>query len=95
MDLIREQCKAIDPTRPAYDVCLDEFEKGMTTQQLDKIFAQVGWQHSIRFQAASWAVRAHAGVGRQAEVVVSGYDVARQLSIPVKDRVSCVVMHMH
>eukprot|EP00891_Asterochloris_glomerata_P006465 jgi/Astpho2/6465/Aster-06934 len=41
VDLIREQCAAIDPTRPAYDVCLDEFEKGMTTQQLDKIFAQV------------------------------------------------------
>ena len=48
VDLIREQCAAIDPTRPAYDVCLDEFEKGMTTQQLDKIFAQVGCQHAVR-----------------------------------------------
>ena len=79
MDLIREQCKAIDPNRPAYDVCLDEFEKGMTTQQLDKIFAQVAWQHFITCQAASGAGRAYVAVGRQAEAVVYGCDVIGQL----------------
>ena len=79
VDLIQEQCKAIDPTRPAYDVCLDEFEKGMTTQQLDKIFAQVGWQQFVGCQAASWAGKAHVAAGRQAEPVVYGCDVVRQL----------------
>ena len=63
---------AIDPTRPAYDVCLDEFEKGMTTEQLDKIFAQVGRQHCIRLHAAMWAGRARVAVGRQAEPFVHG-----------------------
>ena len=85
VDLIREQCKAIDPSRPAYDVCLDEFEKGMTTQQLDKIFAQVGWQHFVRCQSVSRAGRAYVAVDRQAQPVMYGGDTVRQLWTSVTD----------
>lgn len=31
----------IDPSRDAYDVLLDDFEKGMTAARLDEIFAEV------------------------------------------------------
>eukprot|EP00873_Tetraselmis_striata_P036931 jgi/Tetstr1/457195/TSEL_043844.t1 len=41
VELVREKCAIIDPTRPAYDVCLDDFEKGMTAARLDTIFATV------------------------------------------------------
>uniref|UniRef100_A0A7S1WYZ1 Carboxypeptidase n=1 Tax=Tetraselmis chuii TaxID=63592 RepID=A0A7S1WYZ1_9CHLO len=37
--LTRERCAIIDPSRPAYDVCLDDFEKGMTSDRLDTIFS--------------------------------------------------------
>lgn len=32
----------IDPSAPAYDVLLDDFEKGLTSARLDAVFAQVG-----------------------------------------------------
>ncbi|KAK9815482.1 hypothetical protein WJX72_004432 [[Myrmecia] bisecta] len=41
VDLVKEQSAAIDPARSAYDVSLDEYEKGMTSARLDEIFVQV------------------------------------------------------
>lgn len=42
----------IDPSRPAYDVLLEEFEPGMTSARIDAIFEEVGpgW-------AAGWGGR--------------------------------------
>ena len=34
--------RLIDPTKPAYDVLLDDYEKGMTSARLDEVFGQVG-----------------------------------------------------
>lgn len=42
VQLSREIAKCIDPSRPAYDVLLDQYEKGMTMERLDPIFKQVG-----------------------------------------------------
>jgi len=39
--LIKETSQLIDPSRPAYDVALEEFEKGMTSARIDEIFTQV------------------------------------------------------
>ena len=39
--LVKETSKLIDPSRPAYDVALEEFEKGMTSARIDEIFTQV------------------------------------------------------
>ncbi|KAK9833280.1 hypothetical protein WJX81_002396 [Elliptochloris bilobata] len=39
--LTREACSLIDPSRPAYDVALDEFEKGFTSARLDEVFSQL------------------------------------------------------
>jgi carboxypeptidase Taq len=41
VDLNREKAAAIDPSRPAYDVLLDDYEKGMTSARLDAIFTEV------------------------------------------------------
>ena len=38
--LVREAASLIDPARPPYDVALEEFEKGMTSERLDAIFTQ-------------------------------------------------------
>ena len=38
IDLNQEMCAAIDPSKPVYDVALDDYEKGMTTARLDEIF---------------------------------------------------------
>lgn len=40
-DLIKEKCDLIDPTKPVYDVCLDDYERGMTAARLDQVFGQV------------------------------------------------------
>lgn len=40
--LVREASALIDPSRPAYDVALEEFEKGMTSARLDEVFTQAG-----------------------------------------------------
>lgn len=42
MALVKETSALIDPARPAYDVALEEFEKGMTSARIDEIFMQVG-----------------------------------------------------
>lgn len=39
--LVRESSQLVDPARPAYDVALEEFEKGMTSARLDEVFTQV------------------------------------------------------
>lgn len=41
VDVSLEKAKYIDPNRNAYDVLLDDFEKGMTSARLDEIFAEV------------------------------------------------------
>ena len=40
VSLIKETSALIDPSRPAYDVALEEFEKGMTSARIDDIFTQ-------------------------------------------------------
>ncbi|GAX80590.1 hypothetical protein CEUSTIGMA_g8027.t1 [Chlamydomonas eustigma] len=41
VDLSKEKAAFIDSTKPAYDVLLDNYEKGMTSARLDEIFVQV------------------------------------------------------
>ena len=41
VSLIKETSALIDPSRPPYDVALEEFEKGMTSARIDEIFTQV------------------------------------------------------
>lgn len=41
VDLIKEKCALIDPSRDAYDVSLEDYERGMTAARLDEIFGQV------------------------------------------------------
>ena len=41
VSLIKEASALVDPSRPAYDVALEEFEKGMTSARIDEIFTQV------------------------------------------------------
>eukprot|EP00195_Chlamydomonas_chlamydogama_P008941 CAMPEP_0202902440 /NCGR_PEP_ID=MMETSP1392-20130828/16855_1 /ASSEMBLY_ACC=CAM_ASM_000868 /TAXON_ID=225041 /ORGANISM="Chlamydomonas chlamydogama, Strain SAG 11-48b" /LENGTH=516 /DNA_ID=CAMNT_0049589201 /DNA_START=125 /DNA_END=1675 /DNA_ORIENTATION=+ len=41
VDVNKEKAKHIDPSRPAYDVLLDDYERGMTAERLDEIFSQV------------------------------------------------------
>lgn len=41
VDVSLEKAKYIDPKQSAYDVLLDDYEKGMTTARLDEVFVQV------------------------------------------------------
>eukprot|EP00878_Enallax_costatus_P001574 GHUV01001725.1.p1 GENE.GHUV01001725.1~~GHUV01001725.1.p1 ORF type:complete len:544 (+),score=156.71 GHUV01001725.1:74-1705(+) len=41
VDVNKQKAAAIDPAKPAYDVLLDDYEKGMTAARLDEIFAEV------------------------------------------------------
>lgn len=41
VDISKQRAAAIDPTKPPYDVLLEDFEKGMTTTRLDAIFTEV------------------------------------------------------
>ena len=41
VDLSLEKAKAIDPTKPAYDVLLETYEKGCTSARLEEIFNEV------------------------------------------------------
>ena len=41
IDITREQSACIDPSRSAYDVALQDYEKGFTSARLDEIFVQV------------------------------------------------------
>lgn len=41
VDVNKQKAAAIDPTKPAYDVLLDDYEKGMTSARLDEIFSEV------------------------------------------------------
>lgn len=41
VSLVRETSALIDSARPAYDVALEEFEKGMTSARINEIFTQV------------------------------------------------------
>ncbi len=54
VQLSRDIAKSIDSSRPAYDVLLDQYEKGMTMERLDPIFKQVSHQ---RLPSSSNAAR--------------------------------------
>eukprot|EP00879_Flechtneria_rotunda_P004762 GHRR01005032.1.p1 GENE.GHRR01005032.1~~GHRR01005032.1.p1 ORF type:complete len:544 (+),score=181.25 GHRR01005032.1:157-1788(+) len=41
VDVSKQKAAAIDPSRSAYDVLLEDYEKGMTYARLDQIFAEV------------------------------------------------------
>eukprot|EP00775_Hariotina_reticulata_P006119 gene6119-6358_t len=41
VDVNQQKAAAIDPSKPVYDVLLDDYEKGMTSARLDEIFAEV------------------------------------------------------
>ena len=45
VDVTLEKCRCIDSTRPAYDVCLDDFERGMTSARMDQVgvYLVCGW----------------------------------------------------
>eukprot|EP01125_Pyxidicula_operculata_P021186 TRINITY_DN8069_c0_g1_i1.p1 TRINITY_DN8069_c0_g1~~TRINITY_DN8069_c0_g1_i1.p1 ORF type:complete len:543 (+),score=141.51 TRINITY_DN8069_c0_g1_i1:91-1629(+) len=38
VQLRKEICAKIDPSKQAYDVCIDEFERGMTQEELSQVF---------------------------------------------------------
>lgn len=41
VDLRREKARLVDPSRPVYDVLVDDYEKGVTAARLDEIFSEV------------------------------------------------------
>lgn len=41
IEISHEKASAIDPHRPAYDVLLDDYERGMTSARLDQIFGEL------------------------------------------------------
>ncbi|GFR49967.1 hypothetical protein Agub_g12106, partial [Astrephomene gubernaculifera] len=41
VDISKEKARLIDPCRPAYDVLLDDYEKGLTSARLDEVFSEV------------------------------------------------------
>jgi carboxypeptidase Taq len=41
VSLLKEKCALIDDSKPVYDVCLDDYERGLTAARLDEVFAQV------------------------------------------------------
>lgn len=41
VDLTIEKCRLIDPAKAPYDVCLDEFERGMSSARLDAFFKEM------------------------------------------------------
>ncbi len=41
VEAVRKQANYINPDKPAYEVQLDRFEKGLTTQKCDEFFAQL------------------------------------------------------
>lgn len=41
IELTKKRSQYIDSSRPAYDVALQDYEKGMTSARLDQIFSQV------------------------------------------------------
>ncbi|EFJ40298.1 hypothetical protein VOLCADRAFT_108221 [Volvox carteri f. nagariensis] len=41
IEISKEKAKLIDPTKPVYDVLLDDYEKGATSARLDEVFTQV------------------------------------------------------
>lgn len=47
VDVLKKYAQAIDPARPIYDVLLDDYEKGMTSQRLDQIFAEVRHDNAL------------------------------------------------
>ena len=46
VDLLKKYATAIDPSRPIYDVLLDDYEKGMTSARLEEIFSEVHCLHA-------------------------------------------------
>lgn len=42
VDLSKEKAACLNPDAPAYDVLLDNYERGMTSERLKTIFAEVG-----------------------------------------------------
>jgi carboxypeptidase Taq len=41
LELTKEKCAAIEPSKPAYDVCVDTYERGLSSARLDEVFATV------------------------------------------------------
>ena len=53
--LVREVSSLIDPSRPPYDVALEEFEKGMTAARLDEVFSQARVErHRVVGKTRTW-----------------------------------------
>ncbi len=55
--LIKETSTLIDPSRPAYDVALEDFEKGMTSARIDEIFTQVRCWRKPKICTCGWTWR--------------------------------------
>jgi len=41
VSLLKEIAHHIDPNKPVYDVLLEDYERGFTTSQIDKIFQEL------------------------------------------------------
>ena len=41
VETLKHRAALLDPTRDAYDVCLDQYERGMSAESYDAFFAQV------------------------------------------------------
>lgn len=58
VELRKKICALVEPSKPAYDVCIDRFERGMTAARFDEIFAQVRlFLHCIVVVALTAATR--------------------------------------
>jgi carboxypeptidase Taq len=40
MTFQREESNYIDPSKPAYDVLLDHYERGLSSKRIDEVFTQ-------------------------------------------------------
>lgn len=88
--LNREKCRLIDASRLAYDVLLDDYERGMDTQRIAAVLAQVkaglvplirdikerGTKPDESILAGEWAVDVQAAMCKEIAVEL-GFDLAR------------------
>mmetsp|Transcript_39148 Transcript_39148/g.124614 ORF Transcript_39148/g.124614 Transcript_39148/m.124614 type:complete len:506 (-) Transcript_39148:129-1646(-) len=76
VDVTREKCALVDPNTAAYDVCLDDFERGMTAARLDEVFGEVR-EGLVPLLAA---IRAAPG-GPSAEALAGTFDTKAQAAL--------------
>lgn len=76
VELSKRKAALIDASRPAYDVLLDDYEKGMTSARLDEVFSQV--RDGLLPLIKELTTR---GVAPEHEWLLGEYDVDKQAAL--------------